>query len=172
MLAKRAAVLMLSTALIAPTVLTGCTTRSGVVYKPGEAGAVMEVSRATVVHSRKVVIEGLKGNQAAGWGTLVGATVAGAGAYGLTKSDTPLGTAVTIIAAVGGALAGTVLEEQKNRHPGAEYILHPATGKDFAVVQVLSDGEKVLPAGTPIAVLHGQDGFVRVVPEREVPPAK
>jgi outer membrane lipoprotein SlyB len=150
-------------------VLTGfsaCAYKGASTYKPNETGTVMEVKRVTIVSSRKVVIEGLKDNQTVGWGTAIGATVAGAAAYGLTKADTPLGVAVTIIAAVGGALAGTVLEERKNRHPGAEYILQGEDGKPFAVVQALSGDDEVLGPGRRAAVLYGRGGFVRVVPEK------
>ena len=104
----------------------------------------MQVKRVAVVSSRKVVIEGLKDNQSVGWGALVGATVAGVATYGLTKADTPLGVAVTIIAAIGGAMVGTVIEERKNRHPGAEYILQAKTGAPFAVVQALGSDDRVL----------------------------
>jgi len=76
-----------------------------------------------------------------------------------------LGVAVTIIAAVGGALVGTVVEEQKNRRPGAEYVIQPTSGESLAVVQSLTGDEKVLPPGTPVVVLYGKSGYVRVVPE-------
>jgi len=112
--------------------IAGCTFKGGSTYKPNETGTVMQVKRVNVVSSRKVVIEGLKDDQSVGWGTAVGATVAGAATYGLTKADTPLGVAVTIIAAIGGAMVGTIIEERKNRYPGAEYILATETGKPFA----------------------------------------
>jgi len=165
MFAKRAAFLLLSTVLIAPALL-GCSTKSGATYTPDEAGAVMDVSRASVTRSREVTIEGLNGDQAVGWGTVIGATVAGAGVYGLTKADSPLGVAVTIIAAIGGALAGTVIEEQTNKRQGAEYILDQKDGKPFAVVQTLTSGEEIIPAGTNVLIIHGKKGFIRVVPDK------
>jgi outer membrane lipoprotein SlyB len=145
--------------------IAGCTFQSGSTYRPNETGTVMQVKRVNVVSSRKVVIEGLKGDQSVGWGTLVGATVAGAATYGLTEADTPLGVAVVIIAAIGGAMVGTIAEERKNRHPGAEYILQPETGNPFAVVQALGSDDKVLAKGRRAVVLYGRGGFVRVVPE-------
>ncbi len=145
--------------------LAGCTFKSGSTYKPNETGTVMQVKRVTIISSRKVVIEGLKDDQSVGWGTFVGAAVAGAATYGLTKADTPLGVAVTIIAAIGGAMVGTIVEEQKNRHPGAEYILQTKTGNPFAVVQALGSGDNVLGKGRRAVVLYGRGGFVRVVPE-------
>ncbi len=120
----------------------------------------MQVKRVTIISSRKVVIEGLKDGQSVGWGTFVGAAT-----YGLTKADTPLGVAVTIIAAIGGAMVGTIVEEQKNRHPGAEYILETKGGNPFAVVQALGSGDEVLGKGRAAVVLYGRGGFVRVVPE-------
>lgn len=143
----------------------GCTFKGGSTYTPSETGSVMQVKRVEIVSSRKVIIEGLKDDQTVGWGTAVGAAVAGAAAYGLTEADTPLGVAVTIVAAIGGALAGTVLEEQKNRHPGAEYILQGSDGEPFAVVQAMGEGDVVLEKGTRAVVLYGRGGFVRVVPE-------
>lgn len=147
----------------------GCTYKSGSTYKPEEAGAAMDVTRAQVLKSRPVVIEGLKDGQAVGWGTVIGATVAGAATYGLTGADTPLGTAVTIIAAVGGALVGTLAEEQVNRRPGAEYVLEREDGRTLAVVQSLEKGSEILPAGTRVLILHGRRGFVRVVAEGAAP---
>lgn len=166
---RKAIALLCMAALMGP--LAACATKSGATYNPAEAGQPMKVEEGRVLQSRSVVVEGLKGNQVAGWGTVVGATVAGAGAYGLTRADTPLGTAVTIIAAVGGALAGTVAEEQVNRHPGAEYIVKTDDGRNFGVVQVLQGDEKIVPPGSRVLVLHGQQGFVRVVPDTESKPA-
>lgn len=146
--------------------LPGCTTKSGATYKPDEAGRTMEVRRGTITQARAVTVEGLNEGQQAGWGTVVGATVAGAGAYGLTGADTPLGVAVTIIAAIGGALAGTVLEEKKNRFPGAEYIVNPGEGQPFGVVQTLTSGEEIIPAGQKVLILYGRNNFVRIVPDK------
>jgi outer membrane lipoprotein SlyB len=146
-------------------VLSACSYRGESTYKPGEAGTVMKVERGIVTNARSVTIEGLKKDQAVGWGTVVGAGVAGAATYGLTGADTPLGVAVTIIAAIGGALVGTRVEELKNRHPGAEYIIKRDDGSTFGVVQALPNKESVLPKGRRVTVLYGRDGFVRVAPE-------
>jgi outer membrane lipoprotein SlyB len=161
--AKRLGVLLLTSALVAPNIVA-CSTRSGATYTPDEAGTAMEVTRASILQSRAVVIEGLRSDQAAGWGTAVGATVAGAAAYGLTRADTPLGVAVTIIAAIGGALVGTIAEEQKNKWPGAEYILAQSDGTSKAIVQVLARDETIIPPGEQVAIIHGRKGFYRVVP--------
>lgn len=162
---RKASAALCMAALLGP--FAACATKSGATYNPAEAGHPMKVEEGRVLQSRAVVVEGLKGNQAAGWGTVVGATVAGAGAYGLTRADTPLGTAVTIIAAVGGALAGTIAEEQVNHHPGAEYIVKTSDGRSFGVVQVLQGDEKIIPPNSKVLILHGQQGFVRVVPDTD-----
>lgn len=164
--ARRPATLGLA-AMLAVSSLTACATKSGSTYNPSEAGQAMDVTKATVIRSRQVVIEGLKEGQTVGWGAAIGAATAGAATYGLTKSDTPLGVAVTIIAAIGGALAGTVAEEKLNHHPGAEYVLEPESGKTFAVVQTLTDGDKVIPAGQHVLVIQNRQGFYRVVPDKQ-----
>ena len=87
-----------------------------------------------------MLISGLDNKQAAGWGTVVGATLAGAAAYGLTEADNPAGVAVTIIAAVVGGLAGLAAEERRETRRGAEYILRDEGGETIAVVQSLGSG--------------------------------
>jgi outer membrane lipoprotein SlyB len=94
-------------------VVTACAFQSGTTYSPSETGTAMRVEPARVVSSREVLISGLDNQQAAGWGTIVGATIAGAAAYGLTGADNPAGVAVTIIATVVGGLAGLAAEERR-----------------------------------------------------------
>ena len=145
-------------------VASGCASRGGTTYAPGETGALMRVEPARVVSSREVLISGLDNQQAAGWGTVVGATIAGAGAYGLTGADNPAGVAVTVIAAVVGGLAGLLAEERRETQPGVEYILEDETGTTKAVVQASGPGEGVYPPGAPVALIYGAQGYVRVVP--------
>ena len=144
--------------------LAACAFRSRTTYAPDETGTVMRVEQAQVVSSREVVIAGLDDKQAAGWGTVVGATIAGAAAYGITKADNPAGVAITIIAAVVGGLAGLAAEERRETRPGAEYILRDDSGKTFAVVQSLGGGETIYAPGTAVSLIHGSRGYVRVVP--------
>jgi outer membrane lipoprotein SlyB len=141
-----------------------CAVPSGTVYGPGETGVAMRVEEAQVVSSREVLISGLDSSQAAGWGTVVGATIAGAAAYGITGADNPAGVAVTIIATVVGGLAGLAAEEQRQTRRGAEYILRDQKGETIAVVQSLGAGEAIHPPGTEVSLLHGQRGYLRVVP--------
>ena len=144
--------------------LEACAFRSGTTYSPEETGTVMGVEQARVVSSREVLIAGLDDKQAAGWGTAVGATIAGAAAYGITKANNPAGVAITIIAAVVGGLAGLAAEERRETRRGAEYILRDESGKTFAVVQSLGSGETIYPAGTGVSLIHGSRGYIRVVP--------
>jgi outer membrane lipoprotein SlyB len=156
----KAVVAVLAIAALAPA----CSHRGGATYSQGETGTVMRVEAAKIVSSREVLISGLDNQQAAGWGTAVGATIAGAAAYGLTGADNPAGVAVTIIAAVVGGLTGLVAEEQRETRRGAEYILNDPSGKKIAVVQSLGSGEPISPPGTPVSLIYNAGGYVRVVP--------
>jgi len=114
--------------------------------------------------ARPVLISGLDSTQAAGWGTVVGATIAGAAAYGLTEADNPAGVAVTVIAMVVGGLAGLAGEERRQTRRGAEYILRDQDGATIAVVQSLGSGEPIHQPGAEVSLIHGARGYVRVVP--------
>jgi outer membrane lipoprotein SlyB len=144
--------------------LEACAFQSGTTYAPGETGTAMRVESAQVLSSREVLISGLDNKQAAGWGTVVGATLAGAAAYGLTEADNPAGVAVTIIAAVGGGLAGLVAEERRQTRRGAEYILRDEGGERIAVVQSLGSDEEIHQPGTDVSLIYGSRSYVRVVP--------
>jgi outer membrane lipoprotein SlyB len=145
-------------------ILEGCAFQSGTTYSPGETGTVMRVESAQVVSSRPVVISGLDDSQAAGWGTAIGATVAGAAAYGITEADNPAGVAVIIIAAVVGGLAGLLGEERRQTRSGIEYILRDEQGQTIAIVQSVDSSEEIQQPGAAVSLIHGAGGYVRVVP--------
>jgi outer membrane lipoprotein SlyB len=144
--------------------LEACASQSGTTYSPGETGTVMRVESAQVISSREVLISGLDNKQAAGWGTVVGATLAGAAAYGLTEADNPAGVAVTIIALVVGGLAGLAVEERRETRRGTEYILRDQRGETIAIVQSLGSGEEIHQPGANVSLIYGSRGYVRVVP--------
>lgn len=146
------------------SLLTACASRSQGNYYQDEVGEVMAIDDVTVVSSRLVKIEGL-GEQRPGWGAAVGATVAGAGAYGITEADNPAGVAITIIALVGGAIAGQFIDEKVRNELGVEYVLRESDGDKIAVVQAIRNKQEQLPAGSRASLIRGQDGYVRVVPE-------
>lgn len=143
--------------------VAACAQKSQSNYFPDEAGRAMPVETATVVSQRKVTIRGLRDDEVS-WGAVVGATTAGAAAYGITEADNPAGIAVTIVAVVAGALAGTVADEYRQGSDGVEYILTNENGKKFAVVQSIASSDEIVSPGTEVVIIRGRKGFVRVVP--------
>ena len=149
--------------LVLAVAISGCAQKSQSTYFPDEAGKEMAVESATVVSQRKVTIKGLREKDGK-WGALVGATTAGSVAYGITEADNAAGIAVTIVAAVAGALAGTVAEEYRNSSDGVEYILTKENGEKVAVVQSIKSDDEIVSPGTEVTIIRGRAGFVRVVP--------
>ena len=149
--------------LLLALAIAGCAQKSQSTYFPDEAGKEMAVETATVVSQRKVTIKGLRDNDGK-WGALVGATTAGSVAYGVTEADNAAGVAVVIVAAVAGALAGTVADEYRNSSDGVEYILRKEDGKNVAVVQSIRSDDEIVPPGSQVSIIRGRAGFVRVVP--------
>lgn len=150
--------------LILP-LLSACASRSQANYYADEVGSVMAIEDVWVVSSRLVKIQGLGENRRPGWGAAVGATVAGATAYGITEADNPAGVAITIIALIGGAIAGQFVDEKAKSELGVEYILNKENGDKIAVVQAVEDKDEMLAARTPAVLIRGNDGYVRVVPQ-------
>ncbi|MCC5796185.1 MAG: hypothetical protein JJU48_02510 [Methylophaga sp.] len=149
--------------LILP-LMAACASRSQSQYYADEVGGVMSVENVVVNSSRMVRIEGMGEGTRPGWGAAIGATVAGATAYGITEADNPAGIAITIVALVGGALAGQFIDEKSRSSLGVEYILSRDNGDTIAVVQAVRSADERLDAGTPAHLMRGQRGYVRVVP--------
>lgn len=149
---------------LALPLLHGCASRSQSSYYATEVGEVMAIENVQVLSSRMVKIEGLSDRNRPGWGAAVGATIAGATAYGITESDNPAGVAITIIALVGGALAGQFLDEKRQSSLGVEYILQKENGDRVAVVQSVKHADERLAAGTAASMIRGSHGYVRVIP--------
>jgi outer membrane lipoprotein SlyB len=156
--------LMVVIALFLP-LLYACASRSQSSYYASEVGQAMAIEDVRVISSRLVKIEGLDESGRPGWGTAVGATVAGATAYGITESDNPAGVAITIIALVGGAIAGQFLDEKIKSSLGVEYILRQQDGDKIAVVQAVNSDKERLAPGTYASLIRGNRGYVRVVPQ-------
>ncbi len=150
--------------LILP-LLSACASRSQANYYADEVGSIMSIEDVWVVSSRLVKIEGLGQNRRPGWGAAIGATVAGATAYGITEADNPAGVAITIIALIGGAIAGQFIDEKANSELGVEYILDRENGDKIAVVQAVENKDEMLPPRTAAVLMRGNDGYVRVVPQ-------
>lgn len=161
---KFAAKSLLVMLLILP-LLNACASRSQANYYADEVGSVMAIEDVWVVSSRLVKIEGLGQDRRPGWGAAVGATVAGATAYGITEADNPAGVAITIIALIGGAIAGQFVDEKAKSELGVEYILNKENGDKIAIVQAIEDEDEMLPPRTAAVLIRGNDGYVRVVPQ-------
>jgi outer membrane lipoprotein SlyB len=145
--------------------VSACASRSQSNYYTSEVGQQLAVEDVTVLSSRLVTIEGLSDEKRPGWGTAVGAAVAGAAAYGVTKGDNPAGVAITIVAAIGGALAGQFIDEKSKSSLGAEYLLRKADGQKVIIVQSIKDEADIIADNTPASMIGGSYGYVRVVPQ-------
>lgn len=154
---------LLITLILLP-VITACASRTQSNYHRDEIGEIMTVEDVWIISSRMVRIEGL-GDKRPGWGAAVGATVAGASAYGITQADNPAGVAITIVALVGGALAGQFFDEKIKSELGVEYILDKPAGNKIAIVQAVESAGEMLPARTPALLIRGKSGYYRVIPQ-------
>jgi len=153
-----------ATLLLVILALVGCAHPGGTTYRPEEAGQAMRVDQAQVLSSREVLISGLGEGQASGWGAAIGAALAGTAAYGITGGNSTGDTAITVISAITGGLAGLAAEERRQTRPGVEYILRRSDGEELAVVQSRSSGEEIFPPGSRVSLIRSRDGFTRVVP--------
>ncbi len=145
--------------------VAGCATRSQTNYYVSEVGQQLAVEDVRVISSRLITIEGLSDNNRPGWGTAVGAAVAGAAAYGVTEGDNPAGVAITIVAAIGGAIAGQFIDEKSKSSLGAEYLLRKADGEKVIIVQSIEDETDIITDNSPASMIKGSYGYVRVVPQ-------
>ena len=152
-------------ALILLTSVYGCVDKKTTVYSPDEAGTVMQTRPGTLLSFRKVVISGLKKDNEY-WGSIIGGIVAGAATYGITEGDTPLAEAAIIIAVVGGAIAGTAIEELRNTSDGVEYTIKTDDGETVVIVQAISNESDIIPENTSINIIYSVDGYVRVTPTK------
>jgi len=153
-------------------ILVGCVDKKSSVYSPEEVGIVMGTTPGVIVSSRKIVIAGLK-KDTEYWGAAIGATIAGATTYGLTGGDNVLEEAAIIISVIGGAMAGTVIEEMRNKSDGVEYTINTncenvtsscSNALDtIVIVQAISDDSDIIADGSSINIVRSNDGYVRVV---------
>jgi outer membrane lipoprotein SlyB len=156
---------LLIISLLAGLLVVGCASRTQSNYYASETGQQLPVEDVIVLSSRLVTIEGLDDDKRPGWGAAIGAAVAGATAYGVTQSDNPAGVAITIVAAIGGALAGQFIDEKSKSTLGAEYLVRKAGGEKVIVVQSIEDESDVIPNNTVASMIGGKYNFVRVVPQ-------
>ena len=121
----------------------GCVDKKSSIYNPEEVGTIMETTQGTIVTSRKIVIAGLK-KDSQYWGAAIGATIAGATTYGLTGGDNVLEEAAIIISVISGALAGTAIDEMRNKSDGIEYTINIMRTTNVGGVFVGSLGPSVV----------------------------
>ena len=140
----------------------GCVDKKSSIYNPEEVGIIMETTQGTIVTSRKIVIAGLK-KDSQYWGAAIGATLAGATTYGLTGGDNVLEEAAIIISVISGALAGTAIDEMRNKSDGIEYTIKISNGNTIVIVQAVYDEADIIPDGSRINIVRSNDGYVRVV---------
>ncbi len=143
--------------------LSGCAKQTGDIYRPSEAGKIMQAKGGLILSSREVLISGLNAEET-NWGSIIGAVVAGTAAYGLTEGDTALSQAGIIIATIGGAMAGTFVEEKINTIAGHEYIIELDDGKKVALVQAVSKNNPPIALGTYVSIVYSSTGNVRITP--------
>ncbi|PPR15133.1 MAG: hypothetical protein CFH33_01634 [Alphaproteobacteria bacterium MarineAlpha9_Bin3] len=138
-----------------------CIDKKSSIYNPDEVGIIMETTPGTILSSRKVVIAGLK-KDTEYWGAAIGATIAGASTYGLTGGDNVLEEAAIIISVIGGAMAGTAIEEMRNKSDGIEYTISINSGESLVIVQAISNENDIIKDGTNINIIRSNNGYVRV----------
>ena len=143
-------------------ILFGCIDKKSSIYNPEEVGIIMDTTPGIIITSRKVIIAGLK-KDTQYWGAAIGATLAGATTYGLTGGDNVLEEAAIVIAVIGGAMAGTAIEEMRNKSDGVEYTINTNMGDTVVVVQAISKESEIISDGSKINIVRSNDGYIRVV---------
>jgi outer membrane lipoprotein SlyB len=138
--------------------LSGCVSGlQGSTYSRAEARQVQEVEFGTVLSTSPVVIEGKQ----TGAGQLPGAVIGGVAGSSIGEGK---GQQIfTILGAVGGAVVGSMLEEQATRTQGLELTIQMDSGKTLSIVQEV-DSVDAFRDGQRVRVLT-QGALARVSPE-------
>jgi len=138
--------------------LTGCVSGlQGSTYSRSEARQVQEVEFGTVLSTNPVVIEGKQSVA----GQLPGAIIGGVA--GSSVGEGKGQQIFTILGAVGGAVVGSMIEEQATRSQGLELTIKMDSGKTLSIVQEV-DNVNVFREGQRVRVLT-QGALARVSPE-------
>ena len=138
--------------------LTGCVSGlQGSTYSRSEARQVQEVEFGTVLSTNPVVIEGKQSVA----GQLPGAIIGGVA--GSSVGEGKGQQIFTILGAVGGAVVGSMIEEQATRTQGLELTIKMDSGKTLSIVQEV-DNVNVFREGQRVRVLT-QGALARVSPE-------
>lgn len=133
--------------------LVGCGTPNTDRYGTGEVGRTIELTRATVLSSRLVQVQG----EDSLIGPAAGGALGGAGmGWGLQSGW------AAVIGAVLGAGVGYLSQQAVTSREGIEYTLQMADGRTVMMVQNRSGEEMPIANGTPVLVQRGS-GYARVM---------
>ncbi len=130
-------------------VLTGCSTTSPDVIKPGDAQRLSQVADAIVVSVRPVKVEG---SQSGLVGT-AGAVVGGIGGS-MTSGHNRKAAAAAVVGAMVGGVAGNAAERFGTRESAIEILLQMPSGERQAIVQG-EGSERFKPGDAVILVTTG-----------------
>lgn len=148
--------MMLILLCIAAVGMVGCggPAHSSKVYSRSEAGQVQNVQDGEVLYVREVTIEGSRsplGGLAGGiMGYAVGNTIGGGSGKTLARSA----------GVVGGAAAGSAVQEKATREIGLEITVKLDSGEVISVVQ---SADEKFDDGDRVRVLRRSDGTARVI---------
>jgi len=144
--------------LVVSTFATGCARQiSSDVYSGASVGEASTVYSGTVISARQIQVqddEYLEGNGLGMLGGAVGGGILGS-AFG-KGSGQVLGAAVV---AIGGAVAGTRLENNLKKQTATEYVVELDNGEKKSVVQQGTP----LPIGQTVNLLLSERGRSRIV---------
>lgn len=142
------------TAIMLLVVVAGCASRtSSQVYSREQAQRQMSVYYGTVLAVSPVVIEGTR----SGLGTVAGGVIGGIA--GNTVGGGHGRALATAAGAIGGALLGTVVEEDATRTQGLELTVEMDNGEIIAVVQA---ADTQFYVGDRVRIVRGTGGMIRV----------
>lgn len=135
--------------------IAGCASSlSGNVYSRDQARQAHTVHEGTVILVREVQIEGTD----SGFGTIGGAVMGAA--LGSTVGGGSGRIVATAAGGVGGALAGSAIEEGVTRQTGLEITVQLDNGEVLAVVQA---ADERFDEGDRVRVLRRPNGEARVI---------
>ncbi len=135
--------------------LSGCSTTSPDVIKPGDAQRLSQVADAVVLSVRPVVVEGSQ----SGLGGATGAVVGGI-AGSTASSHNKTAAVAAVLGAVVGGVVGNATERFGTREGALEILLQMPNGERRAIVQ--AEGSESFKPGDPV-ILVTTAGKTRVM---------
>ncbi len=127
--------------------VAACSGPSRETYSASEVGQIVSVEEGRIVSARPIEIQ----KKRSGVGTVAGG---GVGGIGLLAAVPGLGLAGLLLGAIGGALIGTLVEDEMNHSRGTEYVVEMDDGRVVVIAQSGDDVEP-LATGTEVLVQYG-----------------